>query len=123
MHVFKAVRAIWAVCAPRSQSNTMIHVYKAARATTPRILKALLLANCAAAVFLWYVAAEVFSEVHQTIQTISKDSVPSIVAADEIRARLASANANAASAALAQISENWYWAAYEKDLDVVADRL
>ena len=91
---------------------------------TPRILRICFAVIIAAALLLWSVAASNLAAARHTVQTIGKDTVPSIVAAEEIRANLADANANAANASLSSgDAAKQAWEKYEKDLSTAADRL
>ena len=65
--------------------------------TTPGRLWLAFGAVCVSLLILWLVAAAGISRARQAIQTIGKDSVPSIVAAQQIRADMADMNATSAN--------------------------
>src|SRR5271163_3972801 len=92
--------------------------------STPRLLRGLLAALALATAVFWGAAGRSASRMQRTVQTVGRDSVPSIVAAEEIRAALASAHAVALRAALAPPGEAAAaWKLHQDRLSVAADRL
>src|SRR5581483_844713 len=92
--------------------------------TTPRRLKAVLAALLAATGIFWLAAGSEVSRTRAFVQTIGKDSVPSIVAAEEIRVLLARANLHAIQATAgppADVEEAWRL--HDLDMAAAADRL
>jgi hypothetical protein len=91
---------------------------------TPRALRALAGVASVAALLFWAGASSAIATAHGTAQTVGRDAVPSIVAAEEIRTSLAAANAHALRAAMApEDRAREAWARYENDLAVASDRL
>ncbi len=90
-------------------------------ASTPRFLKlsaaGLVLGTLA---FLLVVERSVAS-VRRTVQTVGRDAVPSIVAAEEIRTTLSRAHAHALRAAA--LGDDAQWKLHDRDLALAADRL
>jgi hypothetical protein len=111
-----------AVTAARSSALRRGYAALRARADTPRLLQAVLLATWLAALVLVLVANAGLAEARRTIQTIGKDAAPSIVAAQSMKASMADLDANAANDLLGgpnglAVARD----AYEKDrLNVVA---
>jgi hypothetical protein len=91
-------------------------------ATTPGQLQAIAAVITLAALMLWAVAQSGLSSMNHCIQTIGKDTVPSIVAAEKIRASLADMDANAANCFFSQGTREAR-TAYEADRHAAADSL
>lgn len=72
-------------------------VWRRKAATTPGRLWLAFGTVCVSLLILWLVADASISRTRQAIQTIGKDSVPSIVAAQQIRADMADMNASSAN--------------------------
>ena len=66
-------------------------------ATTPGRMQALAVTIALISLLLWLLVQSGLSAARQTVQTIGKDSAPSIVAAEQINASLADMDANAAN--------------------------
>jgi len=69
--------------------------------TTPRVLQALLLASLLAAILLFIAGFAAHNALKQDVQSVGRDSVPSILAAQQIRASLVDMDASAANDLLA----------------------
>jgi|SRR5579883_670828 len=92
--------------------------------TTPRRLKAVLAALLAATGIFWLAAESEISRVRASVQTIGKDSVPSIVAAEDIRVLLARANVHAIQATAGPPADaQEAWRLHDLDMAAAADRL
>jgi hypothetical protein len=93
-------------------------------ATVPGRLKFSRAATIAAALLFAGLAYFSYDELRQAIQTIGRDTVPSIIAAEKVRATLADANANAVNFFLANESDDGAsWTAYRREMDEVQDNL
>lgn len=91
---------------------------------TPGRLEAALLLLFAASALFWGLTASVFSDLHDAVKTIGRDTVPSIVAAEKINAALADLNANLANAVLGKDDDTKpSWRTIKEDLDAVAHAL
>ncbi len=87
------------VTIPPAQPGTprSLPPWRTKAAATPGRLWLLFGAACLSVFVLWLVAAGSINRTRQAIQTIGKDSVPSIVAAQEIRAYMADMDATSAN--------------------------
>jgi hypothetical protein len=75
-------------------------------ATTPGLLKTALAANCILVLLLALAVGAGVRGYRQGMQTIGKDSAPSIIAAQQIRSSLADMHANAANGLIGQPGKN-----------------
>ncbi len=91
-------------------------------ATTPGQIQVFAIVITLASAMLWAVAQSGIASMGHSIQTIGKDTVPSIVAAEKIRASLADMDANAANCFFSQGTREAR-AAYETDRHSAADSL
>jgi hypothetical protein len=73
---------------------------KVTKFSTPRVMQLGLVALSVALVVFWSVGWMVVSDAKQGVQTIARDTAPSVIAAQEIRAHLASMDAAVANAGL-----------------------
>jgi hypothetical protein len=71
-----------------------------AKLSTPRVMQLGLVALGAALILFWSVGGMVIMDARQGVQTIARDTAPSVIAAQEIRAHLANMDANVANAGL-----------------------
>jgi hypothetical protein len=92
--------------------------------TTPGQLELALVALLAGAALLWLVAASVFADLHQAVQTVGHDTVPSIVAAEKMNVALADINTTFANAILAKDDDSKSsWRTIAQASDIVAQTL
>jgi hypothetical protein len=92
--------------------------------TTPGQLELALLGLLAGAALFWIVAASVFSDLHLAVQTVGRDTVPSIVAAEKMNVALADINTTFANAILAKDDDSKpSWRTIVEDSDAVAQAL
>jgi hypothetical protein len=92
--------------------------------STPRRLKVALGVVLAATALFYVVATVRIASVYVVVHTVGKDSVPSIVAAEEIRAAFARANLHALQAIAAKPADaGEAWRHHDEDLALAADRL
>jgi hypothetical protein len=93
-------------------------------ATVPGRLKFSRAATIAAALLFAALAYVSYTDLRQAVQTIGRDTVPSIIAAEKVRATLADANANAVNFFLANETDDGpSWIAYRREMDDVQDNL
>jgi hypothetical protein len=93
-------------------------------ATVPGRLKFSRTATIAAALLFAALAYFSYTDLRNAIQTIGHDTVPSIIAAEKVRATLADANANAVNFFLANETDDGpSWIAYRREMDDVQDNL
>lgn len=93
-------------------------------ATVPGRLKFSRAATIAAALVFAALAYVSYTDLHQAVQTIGRDTVPSIIAAEKVRATLADANANAVNFFLTNEGDDGpSWSAYRREMDEVQDNL
>ena len=92
--------------------------------TTPRLMQLGLAALALALALFWIVGVAVIVVAKQGVQTIGRDTAPSVIAAQAIRAHLGNMDANAANAALtrdqAQVQA---WKDYATEQAVLSDYL
>jgi CHASE3 domain sensor protein len=70
------------------------------------------------AIFMSTIIFVDYKSTRQAVQTVGKDTVPSIIAAEHIRATLADANSNAMNALMIKEKDNGiYWTTYRKEMD------
>ena len=92
--------------------------------TTPGRLEAATLTLFAASALFWGLTAPVFSNLHDAVKTVGHDTVPSIVAAEQIDTALADINASLANAILAKDDDTKpSWRTLKEDADAVAHAL
>lgn len=92
--------------------------------TTPGQLTGALVTCVFATLIAAFCAYYAYSDVRHAVQTVGRDTVPSIVAAEHINATLADANANVANALLTKEPETGpSWKAYRDDMKKVQDQL
>jgi hypothetical protein len=91
---------------------------------TPRLIAMGLAALAAALLLFWSVAMGLIYEAKGGVQTIGRDSAPSIVAAQQIQTDLAAMAANVANAALTRgAASTQAWTAYQKAQAELSDHL
>jgi hypothetical protein len=90
-------------------------------ASTPRFLKLSATGLVLGTLVFLLVVERGIASVRHTVQTVGKDAVPSIVAAEEIRATLARAHAHALRAAA--LGDDAQMKLHDRDLAFAADRL
>jgi hypothetical protein len=92
--------------------------------TTPGQLELALVSLLAGAALLWVVAASVFSDLHLAVQTVGRDTVPSIVAAEKMNVALADINTTLANAVLSKDDDSKpSWRTIAEDSEAVAHAL
>jgi len=92
--------------------------------TTPGKLAAAMLLCIVGTSFLGMVAYHSYANLRGAVQTVGRDTVPSIIAAEHINATLADANANAMNALLVKEQDNgMYWKVYRDEMNQVHDEL
>jgi hypothetical protein len=92
--------------------------------TTPRVMQLGLAALAAALILFWIVGANVITYAKQGVQTIGRDTAPSVIAAQQIRAHLANMNANVANAALTSgETQTQAWKDYSSEQAALSDHL
>lgn len=82
---------------PSQGTASAVPPWRTKAAATPGRLWLFFGAVCLSVLVLWLVAAGSIARTRQAIQTIGKDAVPSIVAAQQIRAAMANMNASSAN--------------------------
>lgn len=107
--------------------NTLPNTFQTVRksiSTTPGLLKLAFSCICFASFLLWIISYLSISQVRYTVKTIGKDAVPSIIAAQKIRASLVDMDANAANAFIGNSNSiKTALEQYEKDRKIVTDSL
>ena len=94
------------------------------RVSTPLLVKAGIVATVLATCLWWVAVSGLIFELKHSAQTIGRDTVPSIVAAQEIRAHLARMNADLADALLAKGSQSDNaWLDLEHERFVLSDKI
>jgi len=92
--------------------------------TSPGKLTLILISCILITLLLGSVYYSNYSSTKQAIQTVGKDTVPSIVAAEDIYATLADVNANAMNGILTkQKNDGAYWKTYRNEMDQVHNDL
>jgi hypothetical protein len=92
--------------------------------TTPGRLEAALLTLIVGAGLFWAVLAFVFSNLHNAVRTVGRDTVPSIVAAEKMNLALAAINTNFANAILAKDDDSKpTWRTIKEQSDSVSHSL
>jgi hypothetical protein len=92
--------------------------------TTPGQLELALVSLLAGTALFWMLAASVFSDLHLAVQTVGRDTVPSIVAAEKMNVALADINTTFANAILAKDDDSKpSWRTIAEDSDAVARAL
>ena len=93
-------------------------------ATVPGRLKFARSATIVATVLFIGLSYLTYSDLRNAVQTVGRDTVPSIVAAEKIRATLADANSNAVNFFLAgEPDDGPSWTAYRREMDEVQNNL
>jgi hypothetical protein len=93
-------------------------------ATVPGRLKFARAATIAAAVLFVGLSYLAYADLRNAVQTVGRDTVPSIVAAEKIRATLADANANVVNFFLTgEADDGPSWTAYRREMDEVQNNL
>src|SRR5262245_6310112 len=92
---------------------------------TPRLLRGALVVLLLATALWWCGAESALGDAKRGVTVVGRDSVPSIIAAQEIRSSLARANAHAIRATLAPQGQDALaeWCDYEVALETASDRL
>jgi hypothetical protein len=110
--------------APLQSSALSAAKAAAYRTPTPALIKRYLLALAVALLVFWAVAAATIQEAGSGIRTIGRDTAPSVVAAQQIRAGLASLDASAVNAALLRgDAAAPAWNEFELEQRVLSDAL
>jgi hypothetical protein len=92
--------------------------------TTPRMMQLGLGALAASLILFWIVGANVIADAKQGVQTIGRDTAPSVVAAQQIRAHLSNMDANVANAALTRgETQTQAWKDYAAEQASLSDHL
>ena len=113
------------IAPPRAGTGKMVDapVWRTNAATTPGRLWLAFGATCLGLAILWLVAAAGIARTRQAIQTIGRDSVPSIVAAQEIRANMADMDASTANVFISNGDAVAIKAQYDRDRLAANDKL
>jgi len=114
-----------AVAKPVTQPNLSLQEkWSQQLKTVPGRLKFSRAAAIAAALLFAVLAYVSYIDLREAVQTIGRDTVPSIIAAEKVRATLADANANAVNFFLANEADDGpSWSAYRREMDEVQDNL
>jgi len=91
--------------------------------STPQILKIFMGGIVLLTLMYWYTTMGLLANMQGYVKTIGVDSEPSIVAAEEIRARLGDANASAIKALLDESSSKPVWKRYDEQIAAASDQL
>jgi hypothetical protein len=92
--------------------------------STPRVMQLGLAALAAALILFWIVGATVIADAKQGVQTIGRDTAPSVIAAQQIRAHLANLDASVANAALTRGQiQALAWKDYAAEQAALSDHL
>lgn len=111
---------------PNAPKNAALPMWRAKTAATPGRLWVAFGAVCLSLFVLWLVATSSIARTRQAIQTIGRDAVPSIVAAQEIRAYMADMDATSANVFIGKDDAGAVKAQkdqYDKDRLLANDRL
>lgn len=113
---------------PRPNATTPMSLGSLATAatslTTPRVMQLGLAALAASLILFWIVGVDVIADAKQGVQTIGRDTAPSVIAAQQIRAHLANMDANAANAALTRgDARAQAWNDYAAEEAAISDHL
>ena len=96
----------------------------AAQLTTPRVMQLGLAALAASLILFWIVGADVIADAKQGVQTIGRDTAPSVIAAQQIRAHLANMDASAANVTLTRgDAQTQAWKDYAAEQAAISDHL
>ena len=92
--------------------------------STPRLIHVGLAALALSLLLFWIAGTGVIIAAESGVRTIGRDTAPSVVAAQQIRAHLANMDANAANAALTRgAAATQAWADYQSEQAALSDRL
>lgn len=92
--------------------------------STPGKIVIASIATIVVAIFMSTIIYSNYKSTRQAVQTVGKDTVPSIIAAENIRATLADANSNAMNALMTKEKDNGrYWTAYRKEMNEAHSQL
>lgn len=100
------------------RNNVFVIEAKKYLRTTPGKIFVASISIVIAAILMSTIIFANYKSTRQAVQTVGKDTVPSIIAAEHIRATLADANSNAMNALMTNEKDNGrYWTAYRKEMD------
>ena len=101
-----------------TRNNVFVTKVKKYLKTTPGKILIASIATIIVAIFMSTIIYSNYKSTRQAVQTVGKDTVPSIIAAEHIRATLADANSNAMNALMTKEKDNGrYWTAYRKEMN------
>jgi hypothetical protein len=121
----QAIKAATASTLQMSHSRTTIVAHlQSYLMTTPGQLIGTLVLSIFSSLIMAICAYFAYSDLRQAVQTLGRDTVPSIVAAEHINATLADANANVMNALLTREPETGpSWKTYRDEMKQVQDQL
>lgn len=108
---------------PQSNTTPALPPWRTKAAATPGRLWLFFGAVCLSVFVLWLVAAGSIARTRQAIQTVGKDAVPSIVAAQQIRANMADMDASTANVFIGSGDNVLVKTQYDKDRADANDNL